>query len=371
MELINGTRMTAGYSMGLDPAGHQYLVVVIKGTFQLPSLNGKLELTAEQMPLVMADTFTGAPGLSAPVVEADFVLRKPFCDVVLHGSAHAPGGRPVDRVAVGLKIGEWQKSFCVLGDRVWTVSTAGVSAGRAEPFVRMPISYDTAFGGFDGWDEDPSKHAWFMENPIGCGFHRSLRSDHVDGSRMPNTEGLIDPILTPNGSYRPMAFGPIGRNWHPRREYAGTYDQHWLDEHFPFLPPDFDDRYCQCAPADQLIAHTAGGQTVTLVNLTPEGRLSFELPRFDAAISLITRSGEREEMTAVLDTLVFEPDLGRLTATWRFSRRVRRSLREVDQVFIGRRAESWWISRDGAQFPVPVVTIPVRSAASERGSGES
>jgi hypothetical protein len=36
MELINATRMTAGYNMGLEPSGRESLVVVIKGTFRFP-----------------------------------------------------------------------------------------------------------------------------------------------------------------------------------------------------------------------------------------------------------------------------------------------------------------------------------------------
>ena len=36
MELINATRMLAGYTMGMEPSGRELLVVVIKGTFVLP-----------------------------------------------------------------------------------------------------------------------------------------------------------------------------------------------------------------------------------------------------------------------------------------------------------------------------------------------
>lgn len=78
MELINATRMVAGYSMGIEPSGQELLLVVIKGTFALPaSANEPLRLAPVQQPLVLADTFTGAPGHSATVYEADFAPRKP------------------------------------------------------------------------------------------------------------------------------------------------------------------------------------------------------------------------------------------------------------------------------------------------------
>ncbi|MCK5013694.1 MAG: DUF2169 domain-containing protein [Candidatus Omnitrophica bacterium] len=58
---------------------------------------------------------------------------------------------------------------------------------------------------------------------------------------MPNTEETGKPVTKPNGKYRPMAFGPFGRAWKQRIQYAGTYDQHWIDSVFPFLQADFKD----------------------------------------------------------------------------------------------------------------------------------
>ena len=74
------------------------------------------------------------------------------------------------------------------------------------------------------------------------------------GAPVSNTEEISDPVRDPGGRYRPMAFGPIGRGWPSRIRYAGTYDQNWIDNVFPFLPDDFDTRYFQCAPEDQQIA---------------------------------------------------------------------------------------------------------------------
>ena len=55
---------------------------------------------------------------------------------------------------------------------------------------------------------------------------------------------------------------------------------------FPFLPPDFDDRYFQMAPPDQQIDYPRGGEEVQLVNLTPEGRLGFQLPPTGLSMTL-------------------------------------------------------------------------------------
>jgi hypothetical protein len=44
MELINATRMVAGYNMGLEPSGRELLVVVIKGTFVVPKPGEQMRL---------------------------------------------------------------------------------------------------------------------------------------------------------------------------------------------------------------------------------------------------------------------------------------------------------------------------------------
>jgi len=51
------------------------------------------------------------------------------------------------------------------------------------------------------------------------------------------------------------------RNWEPRYKLAGTYDQKWLDDVFPFLPADFDERYYQAAPEDQQVPWLKGGDS--------------------------------------------------------------------------------------------------------------
>src|SRR5690349_4219406 len=149
MELLNATKMKAGYTMGLKPDGRELLVVVVKGTFKIPSAGEDAELAEKQADLVMADQFTGEPGLSAPTYESDFAPIKPRCDVLLNGSAYAPKGEPVRRLTVGLQVGSMQKSFAVVGNRVWRSFLGFVSSTRPEPFVKMPISYDNAFGGTD------------------------------------------------------------------------------------------------------------------------------------------------------------------------------------------------------------------------------
>jgi hypothetical protein len=369
MLLINSTRMLAGYSLGMESSGRELLVVVVKGTFGFPEKRGApLRLHEEQAPLVMSDVFHGEPGQSAPKYEVDFAPGKRHCDVLLNGTAYAPGGKPAERCTVGVRIGQWQKTFSVVGDRHW-LSGSSVLSTSPQPFVTMPVGYDRAFGGTDLRHEDVTQHAAFAANPSGRGFHRHLVAEWLHGSPLPNTEETGVPIVSPDGEYRPMAFGPIGRHWQPRVGYAGTYDAHWQENVFPFLPADFDPLYYQAAPADQQTPRSRGEKTLSLLNLTPDGRRDFVLPHLEVPIHIFPKKGQEEAHLAQADTIVIEPDTQRVMVTWRVSRPLRRSLFEVDEVLVGRNGSEWWQQRENVASRIPSDVEPPESEDRETKVG--
>ncbi len=366
MELINTTRMAAGYNMGLEPSGRELLVVVIKGTFVLPKSGEQVRLADEQLPLIMSDTFTGEPGFSAPVYEVDFAPRKRSCDVLLVGHARARHGRQVTRLRAGLRVGPMEKVFNVVGDRVWQAGLSGITASAPLPFTAKLVSYDTAFGGADRNSEDESEHDAFLPNPVGRGWHKHLKNAWVDGKPLPNTEELGKAVGFPGDNYKPMSLGPLGRGWPQRARYAGTYDQQWLDDVFPFLPEDFDERYYQAAPENQQVPLPKGPMEVVLNGFTADGVRQFMLPHFEAPVHVFPKRGEREFHSGTLDTIVFEPDIERLTMTWRVTRPLKKSIFEIAQVRVGIQGRERW-QHDGhpavatsAQAPAtdPVTAAP-------------
>jgi hypothetical protein len=337
MELLNFTKMVAGMTTGLRPDGREVLVVAVKGTFTIPADGKEPELAGTQNALADADTFTGEPGVSAPLCEADYAPAKSRCDVVLYGSAYAPGGRPVQRVPVALRVGTMAKTFQAVGHRTWTRGLASLAPSEPEYFTVLPVSYDNAFGGIDL--TNPEKPRYFPANHAGRGFHHHLDLDRVVGKPLPNTEEIDNPISNPRGDYRPMAFGSIGRTWEPRPKYAGTYDQNWLDNVFPFLPADFRDDYYQSAPPDQQIPHLQGGEEVSLHNLTPQGRTVFKLPKIDLPIVIHLEDEEDTDGAQApvqCDTLRLEPDMGQFSLVWRAQWPIRRSIHEIASVLVGK-----------------------------------
>ena len=358
MELINATRMVAGYTMGLEPSGRELLVVVIKGTFVLPKPGEPVQLADEQLPLIMADTFTGEPGFSAPVLEVDFAPRKHACDVLLTGHARAPVGQQVSRLRAGLRVGPMEKVFDVVGNRVWQAALTSITASAPQPFTEMPVSYDRAFGGADRHSEDESEHDAYLPNPVGRGWHKHLKNAWVDGAPLPNTEEVGRLVKHPNDPCKPMALGPVGRGWPQRARYAGTYDEQWLADVFPFLPGDFDERYYQAAPEDQQVPLPKAPMEVLLSGFTADGPRQFTLPHFEAPVHVFPRRAEREDYAATLDTIAFDVDAERFTMSWRVARPLKRNMHEIAQVLVGKKGRDWWQQREQPVFPIPVVMIP-------------
>jgi hypothetical protein len=343
MELINATKMAAGYTMAVQKDGRELLVVVVKGTFTIPPPGEEPKLAEEQVPLVETDVFTGEPGFSAALYENDFAPRKPRCDVLLNGSAYAPQGKPVERVTVSLRVGSMKKSFDVVGNRKWQAGMLYYTISAIEPFTKMPISYDNAFGGID--KANPDHLHYYPTNHAGVGYHVHTSPKAMNDKPLPNTEETGNPIKAPAGKYKPMAFGPVGRAWQPRVTLAGTYDQNWMDNVHPFLPADFKEEYFQAAPADQQTAYLHGGEEVELVNLTPEGRTVFKLPAMRVPFEFFYKNGDRKKRAGVIDTLLLEPDQGQFMMTARVTLPLRRNLHEMRAVVTGRKSRGWYVEQ--------------------------
>ena len=339
MDFVNETGMAAGWTLGFERDGRELLVIVVKGTYTLPSDGRSPTLAETQSELTKADEFLGEPGLSATLRETDYSPRKLKCDVLLNGSAYSPDRHPAKAVEVVLRVDSMRKSFYVFGERRWRDFFLPPSG--PEPFLRTAFSYGTAYGGSDCNQDQPDKVRTYADNPVGIGYHPIRRPSTLTHELLPNTSDNKFPIADIKGRFRPMALGPIGRNVPPRYKFAGTYDKKWLEEEAPIWPADFSYEYFQCAPKEQQLPFLTGGEQVELVNLTPSGYLSFELPTRKIPVTCIPYRHADVTTECVCDTLFFEPDLGIFSMTWRASIPLRRNLFELKQVIAGELPLSW------------------------------
>ena len=319
MNLVKLGGAEGGLTIATDRAGSQVLVVVVKATYRVLE-DGRVRLAGAQVPPTVADVSRGEPGRSSLLYESDFATTKPKTDILLSGHAYAPGGKPTEVLDAQMSVGPVTKTVRVFGDRIWKPGfMLGYDLSSPAPFTKMPLVYERAFGGIDETEVDDPREE--RRNPVGRGFHR-LTARNIEGTLLPNLENPKELIRNPYETPEPAGFGPLGRAWAPRVKYAGTYDEAWKEKRFPFLPEDFDERYFQAAPADQIVGPLKGGEKVTLRNLTPEGRLEFALPAPDVAVKVTGRDELEEELPTVLDTVLLEPDERRLSLVWRASWRL-------------------------------------------------
>ncbi|MDA8587054.1 DUF2169 domain-containing protein [Rhodobacteraceae bacterium] len=323
--------------MGMPKSGREYLSLVVKSTYSFPENHLEEPAYSEiQEDLVMADEYKGEPGFSTPIRETDFAFRKAKCDVIAHGAAHAPNGAPTERVRVGIKVGTMLKQFDVVGAHEWRLVGPSITSTQYHPFTRMEFSYDTAFGGPDQSDPENETPLVFHENPVGLGYASAGEWNNLIGRPLPNTEEVGKPVTSPFDTYRPMALGPIGRGWPLRRKYAGTYDQNWIDNVFPFLPNDFDERYFQMAPEDQQIERPTKGTEVVIVGMTPSGKEAFRLPETRLPIRIFRGRETVLSEDALPDTLYFSTENRSFSMTWRVHTPIRRDITEFAEAWVGR-----------------------------------
>lgn len=331
LEIKNRTPFVAAIVPGLDREGRDTVTVIVKGTFDL---GGRTALvpSEQQIPIAHAEAFHGEPGLSSIKYEADGCPRKRGTDVVLVG--HAVSIRPVPSLDVSLSAGPIRKTVRVSGDRVWFRSLGGIAISDPIAFTRMPLVYERAFGGADRAVEDEAARPRDPRNPLGVGFTSAAEPERIEGVRLPNLEEPESPIAAPQDRPAIAGFGFIGRDWLPRRAFAGTYDDAWQAERFPFLPADFDDRFYNGAhPALVSARPFKGGETVHVTNVTESGEIGFRLPASPPRVALSIRRTVTEHVPA-LDTVLIEPDHRRVVLTWRVTVPCPRLFLYIDHVQI-------------------------------------
>lgn len=338
MEIINNTPLEA-IALPVEAfRGCPVLLVVVKGTFDIfPDCRPLV--AQEQIPIAFGDEFYDATGQGSVKFESDTAPFKSCADIVLVGKAHAPGGRPVQALDVMLRVGTTSSIIRVFGDRFWRAG-GGLSGERPSvpmPFVTMDLVYERAFGGID-----MAGGGYCAENPAGKGFLTGRSKASVEGVPLPNLEDPNHLIQSPKDHPRPVGFGFYHRAWMPRLGYVMAFERQQTGEVPPATADDLVfEHYNGAHPDLQFDGYLKGGEEVDLVNLSPEGRVRFELPGTKVtckvskksvsdeetreAMGEEKRSVEKEKATEVeeetvrlnLDTLCLIPEDKKLFMLWR------------------------------------------------------
>lgn len=344
------------------PAGAPCIVVLAKRTYVLRPHGPADVPAAEQLPLRPGAIHDGDPnGLLLADTEAwPYKLR---ADVVVHGHVYAHGTRRVVDAAV--MVGAVRRDLRVSGDRRCSRSPDGrVRFSEPEPFDRMPLGYDRAYGGYDQGSEatlpnlfeligpslptgtDPRMYslACYPRNRHGRGYCLARSSTPLEDVLLPNIEDPAD-LLQPERLlvHDPLAWWrqplPAGTTWlhhgyFARCVYMGVRP-FW--QPLPDALPEFTRGYVppgvrgidvengdawvfgvqNGASLGLQVSGLTGGHPIRLVGLHPEQReLACVIP---AAPQLFVRTRWRsaEQAPVVLHHVELYPDDGVLTVVWR------------------------------------------------------
>jgi len=266
--------------------------------------------------------------------------------------------------------------WCVKVGSLGLVRRCPWSLTWPQPLATLPLRYEYAYGGAveamasDAWSRRiPARHClpgvdrtqareafartgsdsilargWWDENLVGRGYAPAwyLRAARVGRIPAPQLEDPEHPFGA-RAAWRAMrgkatgathpclrnqGLAVLGRDWEPRRRWAGTADESWAASGAPY-PPDHDRAFNNCAHPDLRCRLLKGNEVVELVNLIPAsmpgaGRqpngdqsLRFQLPGIVPFLHLVQATGERDVLAAGADTLVLEPEEGRVTLLFR------------------------------------------------------
>lgn len=310
LQLHNSTPFKAGMALFPNEDAIDTLYVMVKATF---TMGAQLTVADEQAPLHEADVYWTEPGKSSVKYAGDYHVGKPATDIIMLGHACAPGQQDTTRLDVSLAVGQVNKTVTVFGDRQW-------KEGRITPptaFRTMPMVYEKAYGGFHVINGEIAETD--ERNPVGRGVAGARTIEEMNGAPLPNLEDPAQLIQQHTDTPTPACFGASAPYWQPRVGYAGTYDEQWQTGRAPYLPEDFDKRFCNAAHPDLVYTgYLQGGEPVHISNMHPNGILKFDVPRV-GLLSRITLTGNEVTPGFNLETLVLEPNQLRMSLVWRAS----------------------------------------------------
>ncbi|AUX43473.1 uncharacterized protein SOCE26_049220 [Sorangium cellulosum] len=270
-------------------AGQLRVAAVVKATFALVP-DGPMALVAP-LPVVRADEPHAGPpprSLAAAAETAPYLAR---ADVLVTGSACAPGGVPAPRLPVRLLVARDGRPLL---DKRLVAQGPADAAGHVAPIARQPLVYEAAVGG-----------PGYPDNPVGSRDPARVR------------------IFYPEHGGRPAGFGPVARGWPVRRQILGGFDPRHLDQRIVVLPDGFPWGYYQAAPPDQRMAPFRGDEWFVLEGFFADRpRLQSHLPNASGVARLYGPSGDLVSgvpIAMVADMAILDAERRTCAIVWRGS----------------------------------------------------
>jgi len=331
----NKTHYQAEPILLADENSRDILVVLAKATYNFTE-DGHLMLAKEPQPICLQGEYFGAPDQSSVKLGQEANPYKLATDIAVTGQAIVPGGRTATQLDVSVRIGSVHNTVRVFGNRLWHQQVIDNQVHwlptNPEPFTVMPVVYELAYGGQDTSPENQKDHEVSYTNPVGLGMV-AKNSQQLQGTKLPNIENPSQLIRHYADRPTPAGFGFIAPHWEPRRNLAGTYDDHWEKTRMPLLPTDFD-RYFYNASNPLLNPQglLQGNEVVKIINMTPSGRAQFQLPGRKPKLQLSMNYTDPQELDVTLDTVFINTHEGQLQMLWRANHDVFNKLDDIEKI---------------------------------------
>jgi hypothetical protein len=346
-----------------QPDDKYRLALVFKRAFKISPtglcvpLSDPIPIENDSMPW---DPELKPPLASPPRCDSDLFAFKPATDVVVQG--HAYTYSRLTSVETELRVGPLSRTVRVHGDRraEWSGNRAAFTA--AQPFEKMPLRYDRAYGGVDtvalARQGDPLGKAFqssqpayaddlarstpfhYPRNPAGCGYLITADRESLEAARIPNLEFPFDPI-TPErlavGDSKmwlraplPAAFDWSHIAWFPRLAYLGQIPEHtaahgevpeaskgWVPREILNLSKGrmlfFDPRFQQGASPGLAIPNLPPDAEFVLKNLFPaQPERRVRLPGVLPKVLISLKPSDQRAARTQLNAVIIQPDLERV-----------------------------------------------------------
>lgn len=270
------------------------------------ALLGGFTLTDRPEPVAEKDIWDAAAAEIEKGAVMDEGYPKPRGEVLVAGRCYPEGGGARKAGEVSFRVGSVSKRLTVFGPREWTRRAGVVDViGEPAPFTYMPVTWQRAYGGSN-----------FNKNPLGLGLGPAKNQHGEIIHPLPNIENPARLIASPDDRPEPAGCGPMEAHWPQRAKKAGTYDNQWKQDAWPFFPDDLDKSYFNVAPEDQQIdGYFTGNEPLEINHMHPEKpHIKSRLPglRSRCFIKRTNRDGKNifQEVRTYIETVWLFPGAG-------------------------------------------------------------
>jgi len=327
MDLVNKTPLAADLAVGSPPGQERRIgAILAKATYRLEGPRSLTLETQEPMPLLREDEETDL-GLRP---RDDLVRDDGAFEVILLGAAYVPEESPAPATTVTMRLGSVERQLLVVGDRRWENSSFGGTAmSEPEPFARMPMTWEKAFGGSAEVliDDGSAVEVAHSQNREGKGFDAVAAAEGLGEAldapngyptinyerELPNLEDPDARIASPEDQRRPTCWAtvPMDSGLHGMRVLENMDGEEMTREQLIQ-----QDSLLYRAHPDWVIERPPVGATLSLTNATPDGHIEVDLPELRVIFDYINR-GKTATRELMPQMLVLYPEEQILTLTYR------------------------------------------------------